>query len=466
MKAINRCYAGLILILLAAGCAAQAPESGANQKSKLVLRNGTEVVLKLAQDVNSQRAKETEPVEFVVAEAVKVGEVVVAPAGSRAIGTVVHSAKPNFAGDPGELSVKMTFLKAGKTKVPLRGSMSETGNYRTLIRGTQALIAQGTQIKAFVDADTELEVSGPLPEPPLENSDETSRKIRLANGTSVRLLLTEPVSSKTAKVGDAVKLQVLDDVKVGDLVIIPARAPAIGSITDAKAAGMAWHSGQLAIRIESVQLINQQTMSLELASSIGAGPTNAVANWSAAIYTTQGLALFALPFAPLQHGNQAMLRRGAVLEAATKGEVLLDQESLQALQPKQAAAGSGPASVTFYFPGFGEGGSRDIWIGAVKLGGLKPGRKVTCKLPPGQYSFHVRKKGPGAIVDLQEGTEYYVRVGLLHEEVTPGTAATGLTIVPHDVGEIESMDTSPAEWKAMPDLMQVSQASLQETSVK
>jgi len=445
MKTIHWCLAGLISILLVSGCAAQVPESGVQPTHKIVLRNGTEVVLKLAQDVNSQRAKEGEPVEFVVAEAVKVGEIVVAEAGSRAIGTVVHSSKPNFAGDPGELSVKLTFLKAGKTKVPLRGSMSETGNYRTMIRGVQALILRGTQIKAFVDADTELEASGPWTAPPLENIDEPGNKLRLANGTTVRLLLTEPISSKTAKVGDTVKLQVLDDVKVGDLVIIPARAPATGNITDAKAAGRAWHKGELAIQVESVQLINQQPVSLELVANVGAGPTNAVANWGAAIYTTQGLALFALPFAPLQHGNQAMLRRGTVLEAVVKGEVLLDRESLQALQPSPPAEASGPASVTFYFPEIGEGGSHEIWIGAVRLGNLKPGRKVTCKLPPGQYSFHLRKKAAGTIVDLQEGAEYYVRIGFLHAEASRGAPATGLTMVPHDVGEVETVDTRPAE---------------------
>jgi hypothetical protein len=129
-------------------------------RARVVLPEGTEVVLKLAQDVNSKTAKPGELVEFVVAEPVKVGDVVVADAGARAIGNVVHSKTPDFWGNPGEMNVRMTFLKAGKTKVPLRGAMGEVGSIRVVIRGSQAVLKKGVPAKAYVDSDTVIECSG------------------------------------------------------------------------------------------------------------------------------------------------------------------------------------------------------------------------------------------------------------------------------------------------------------------
>lgn len=438
--------------------------------ARLVLQNGTAVNLKLAQNVNSRTARDAEPVEFVLAEPVKVGDVLVADVGSRAIGTVIHSARPNFEGDPGEIAVKLTFLKAGKTKVPLRGSTFEIGNPRVMLRGTQALIKQGTAVKAYVDADTEIEMPVPTgtaspsseaiePQPSVDHAAQNVSQVRLPNGTPVRLLLTEPLSSKTVEVGDSIKLQVLEDVRAGDLVVIPARAPAVARISEAKSAGMAWHKGEMAIRVESVTLIDQETVPLELATKLAGKPTNALNNWAGAIYVTEGLALFALPFAPLQHGNQAELRRGSVLEAVTAAEAVLDRGKVEALQP-EPYHGTGPAAVTFYFPTFERARFHEIWIGSVKLGNLKEGRKIKCGLPPGRYSLRLRKKASSEVVDVEPGGEYYIRLGFLQALVAPGIEATGLTMVAHDIGEMESMDLRPAGFQA--DTMKMSAASLQE----
>ena len=439
-----------------------------SQSSKIVLRKGTEISLKLAQDINSRTAKEDELVEFLTAEPVKVGDVVVADSGSRAIGTVSHSVRPNFWGDPGELVVKLTFLKAGKTKVPIRGSKFETGNYRVLLRGSQALIKQGTTTKGYVESDTEIEISGPAPNTPTSeraepepSSGETAQPagtIRLQNGTSVLLLLSAPISSKTAKVGDPVKLQVLEDVKVGDLIVIASRAPATGIIEEAKAAGMAWHRGKVGIRIQSVTLINNEQWPVEAATEVAGAPTNAMEGWGAAIYESQGLALFALPLAPLQHGNQATMRRAMELEAMTKGEIVLDRSVVEALQPKPEIAGSGPATVTFYYPQFEKARFHEIWSGPTKLGELKQGRKITLKFAPGSYSFHVRKQMPGTEVHLEAGMRYYARIGFLQALLATDGTATGITIVPFDIGELEAADARDMQFKAMPDTMSLTPA--------
>jgi hypothetical protein len=457
----------LLLFLCAESAPQQASDKPATQPSKVVLREGTDVLLKLAQDVNSRTAKQDDPVEFSLSKPVKAGDIVVAEVGSRAIGTVVHTMKPNFVGEPGELSVRLKFLKAGNVKVPLRGSTAQAGTFRIVIRGSQAVIRQGTLVKAYVDSDTEIETESPAsPSSSLLPSEQTAdakpaNTIRLPNGKPLRLLLIDSLSSKTAKVGDRIKLQVLEDVKIGGLIVIAKKAPASGTITETHPAGRAWHKGELAIRLDTVTLANHQTLALEFATNKAGDPTNATAAWAQSIVQTEGLALFALPFAPLQHGNQATMRRGTVMEAVTQGEVLLDRANIEAAQPKMSVAKTGPASVTIYFPNFEETHFHEIWCGAVQLVDLKRGRNITVQLPAGKYYFRLHKKSPASEFDLEDGVEYYVRVGFLQPSVSPAGSISGLTMVTQDIGEVESIDTRTVESKSIPDLSKMDLAILQ-----
>ena len=462
----------LLLLFLSAESVAQQTSDKPPLPTKIVLREGTDVFLKLAQDVNSRTAKQDDPVEFSLSAPVKVGDIVVADIGSRAIGTVVHTAKPNFVGEPGELSVRLKFLKAGKIKVPLRGSTAQSGAFRVVIRGSQAVIKQGTQVKAYVDADTEIESDSPASPsssvlPTTQTADTNSANlIRLPNGKPVRLLLLDSLSSKTAKAGDQIKLQVLDDVKIGNLVVVAGKTPASGTITETHAAGRAWRKGDLAIRLDSVTLVNQQALPLEFATNTAGDPTNAALGWTLFIMQTEGLGLLALPFAPLQHGNQALMRRGTVMEAVTRGEILLDRASIEAAQPKVSVAQTGPASVTIYFPDFEETHFTEIWCGAVKLGVVKRGRKLTVRLPAGKYYFRLRKKSPASDFDLEDGVEYYVRLGLLQPAVSPDGSISGLTMMTHDIGEVESIDTRAVDPKSLTDISKMDLALLQAAGPK
>jgi hypothetical protein len=132
--------------------------SPAPANQTVVLPEGTQVSLKLAQDVNSRAAKPNEPIELALAEDLKVGDVLVAKTGSRALGTVVHAKKPDFWGEAGEVNIRVTFLKAGATKVPLRGSAGEVGVRYVIIRGSQAILKTGTLLKAYVAEDTAIPV--------------------------------------------------------------------------------------------------------------------------------------------------------------------------------------------------------------------------------------------------------------------------------------------------------------------
>jgi len=159
---------------------------------------------------------------------------------------------------------------------------------------------------------------------------ESASTIRLASGTPVHLFLAETLSSKTAQAGATVKLQVLGDVKVGDLVVIANKAPAVGKVEAVQNAGRAWRAGRLVLKLQTATLVNQGQQPLEAWNASKGAGTGAAVAWSNAVLQSYGLALFALPFAPLQHGNQALVYKGTQLEAVTAGDTTLLRGDIEA----------------------------------------------------------------------------------------------------------------------------------------
>lgn len=135
---------------------------------KLVLAEGTDVPLAFDQDISSKTAAEGDPVAFVLAEDLKVGDVVVAKAGSKAFGEVTNAKKSGMMGKAGELNVRLNYLKVGDMKIHLRGAKGKEGESGTgaavaltvifgpigLIKhGSNIDIKKGTAMKVYVADD-------------------------------------------------------------------------------------------------------------------------------------------------------------------------------------------------------------------------------------------------------------------------------------------------------------------------
>ncbi len=78
----------------------------------------------------------------------------------------------------------------------------------------------------------------PQSSPPQSTSSQptvpsTSSKFVLDDGTPIKLRLNRTLSSADAKTGDNIDFEVLEEVKVRDVVVIPKGSIAIGTITDA-----------------------------------------------------------------------------------------------------------------------------------------------------------------------------------------------------------------------------------------
>jgi hypothetical protein len=148
-----------------------AADEASTAAGKLMLKEGTEVKLKFSDDLSSKTANEGDPVNLVLDEDIKVGDVIVAKAGCKAVGTITNAKKAGMMGKAGELNLRLEHLKVGDDKVKLRGSKGKEGQGKegtavalTVLFGPIGLIKHGknvevkagTALTAYVDDDVSL----------------------------------------------------------------------------------------------------------------------------------------------------------------------------------------------------------------------------------------------------------------------------------------------------------------------
>jgi hypothetical protein len=158
-----------------ATAAAPAPTADipATTAGKLMLREGTDVHLKFAQDLSSKTAADGDPVVFLLDDDLKVDDVVVAKAGSKAFGEVTNAKKSGMMGKAGELNIRLDYLKTGDEKIRLRGTKAKEGEsgttgavVLTVLFGPIGLIKHGKNIDIKQGAALTAYVSDDLKVPP------------------------------------------------------------------------------------------------------------------------------------------------------------------------------------------------------------------------------------------------------------------------------------------------------------
>jgi hypothetical protein len=138
---------------------------------KILLPQGTPVLLSFADDVNSHTASVGDQIPMVVSRDVQQDGVALIKAGTPAVGTVIQVDRTTAFGLPGVLSFKVDYLDLNGTLVRLCGEAAREGQAKppnaavlipvvgpltALRRGTDAVIKQGTPFTAFLYADTSL----------------------------------------------------------------------------------------------------------------------------------------------------------------------------------------------------------------------------------------------------------------------------------------------------------------------
>lgn len=120
-------------------------------------------------------------------------------------------------------------------------------------------------------APTAQQAAQPAQEQPTQ-TDFTSRKgFVLEEETPVRLRLNRTISSADAHVGDNVDFEVLDDITVNKILVIPKGGLAFATVTEAQAKRRMARGGKLDINIDYVKLVSGDKAALRAVKDVEGG---------------------------------------------------------------------------------------------------------------------------------------------------------------------------------------------------
>jgi hydrogenase maturation factor len=219
----------------------------------------------------------------------------------------------------------------------------------------------------------------------------------LSEDTPVRLKLNRNMSSGTAKVDEKVDFDVVEDVKIGDVVVIAQGAKAIATVTEAQAKRRMGRSGKLNMNIDSVQLASGEKVPLRAIKG-GSGGSKTGAMTGAMVAT--GILFF--PAAPLflfMKGKNINIPKGTEITAYIAADTPLDiaKFKAQANLPAQTLTAASESTTTeasstaelssVIIKSSPEGA--DISIGGKFMGNTQS----TLRLAPGDHTITIEKAG-------------------------------------------------------------------------
>jgi hypothetical protein len=169
----------------------------------------------------------------------------------------------------------------------------------------------------------------------------TSEPLILHDATPIRLRLNRNLSSADARAGDSVDFEVLDDMIVDDVLLIPRGGTAIATITQAEAKKRMARGGKLDINIDYVRLVNGDKVAVRaVKEGKGGGHTGAM---TGAMVATSLVFFPAAPFFLFMHGKDVIIPKGTPVTAYVDGEIKLDRAKfVRVALPQQSPAAQQP----------------------------------------------------------------------------------------------------------------------------
>jgi hypothetical protein len=155
----------------------------------------------------------------------------------------------------------------------------------------------------------------------------------LEEGTPVQLRLTRELSSAVDHTGDKVNFDVINDVKVKDVVVIPAGSRAWATIVDAAPKRHLGRAGKLEVHIDQVRLADGERVDLRATEeSHGKGHQGAMAG---AMVATSIVFFPAAPLFLFIKGKDIVIPKGTEITAYTNDDYPLDATKFAAATPAQ-----------------------------------------------------------------------------------------------------------------------------------
>jgi len=206
------------------------------------------------------------------------------------------------------------------------------------------------------------------------------------------------MSSADARVDERVDFEVLEDVKVHDVVVIPRGGIAWATVTEAQPKRRLGRGGKLQMNIDAVKLVNGDKVSLRAVKDVkGGGKTGAM---TAGLVVTGLLFWPAAPFFLFMKGKDITVPKGTEITAYTHGDIPLDEAAFMA---------AAPPTQTYTVDSFGSPGegshttevaTTEVAISSVPEGAdieidgsLMGNAPSTVRLSAGEHSIAIKKSG-------------------------------------------------------------------------
>lgn len=257
------------------------------------------------------------------------------------VGDVVLAINGRYVATPEELKSEVMKLQPG-SRAEIQYQRNASINQTYVIVGMDPDSAQSTAHGSSERSLPQVAVSPAVPQnsgPAASNSSDrllTPSKFMLEDGTPVKLRISRTVSSADAHVGDNVDFEVLEEVLVGNTLVIPKGGLALGTVTDAQPKRRMARGGKLNMNIDSVRLVDGEKVALRAVKEAkGGGHTGAMTG------AMVGTAIVFFPAAPLflfMHGKDIAIPKGTEITAYINGNVPLNLAKFQ--------QGAGVPSVT------------------------------------------------------------------------------------------------------------------------
>ncbi len=166
----------------------------------------------------------------------------------------------------------------------------------------------------------------------------------LEDGTPIKLRLTRNLSSADATTGDRVDFEVLEEVKIKDVIVVPRGGLALATITEAEHKRRMARGGKLNVNIDDVRLTDGEKAPLRAVKETqGGGHTGAM---TGAIVATAIVFFPAAPFFLFMHGKDITIPKGTEITAYVNGDIPLDPKRFAAQTVVNPEAGVTPVQTT------------------------------------------------------------------------------------------------------------------------
>ena len=144
----------------------------------------------------------------------------------------------------------------------------------------------------------------------------------LTEDTPVRIRLARTMSSRDARVDERVDFEVLEDIKVGNVVVVERGALAIATVTEAHPKRRMGRAGKLHMNIDYVRLANGEKVLLRAVKGGSGG--NHIAAMTGAMVATSLVFFPAAPFFLFLHGKDITIPKGTEITAYVAADTPLD----------------------------------------------------------------------------------------------------------------------------------------------